>query len=256
MTDFKGLISKFGFAGFLLLIGILLFVVAMNGGQNGLVLGGIVAVIVSAVLISLFNAGILKLNTLLIFIAVVFAGAAYFAWLDYDSVQNKLEFVKVQKYRESRVVERLMDIRTAQTSYKKLYGAYAGNFDALIAHVKNDSMPVVKAIGFVPDTLTELKAVELGIVTRDTLLISIRDTLFPRNYAIDSLRYVPFSEGQEFKLEAGEIEKNKLMVKVFEAFASNDKILKGLNLSEEYIDLNDGLRVGSMTEPHTRGNWE
>ena len=77
-------------------------------------------------------------------------------------------------------------------------------------HIKNDSMPVIKAIGFVPDTLTEAKAVELGIVTRDTLLISVRDTLFPKNYSVDSLRYVPTSDGKEFDMNAGEIEKNQL----------------------------------------------
>ncbi|MEQ8324136.1 MAG: hypothetical protein RIC15_08755 [Vicingaceae bacterium] len=256
MADFKGILSRFGFSSFLLVTGIILFFTALSGGQNGLVLAGIAAIVIGAILIILFNSGILKLNLLIVFLALVFAGVAFFAWLDYSSVQRKIDFVKVQDYRESKVVERLMDIRTAQVSYKKLYGQYAGNFDALINHVKNDSMPVVKAIGFVPDTLTEMKAVELGIVTRDTLLISVRDTLFKMDFPIDSLRYVPFSDGGEFKLESGEIEKNQLKVKVFEAFASNEKILHGLNLSEEYIDLEDGLRVGSMTEPHTRGNWE
>ena len=248
--------SKFGFAALLFVLGLILLISAASEEQNGLVLAGVVVVMVSSVLVALFNAGILKLNLLLVFVGITFLGALYFAWLDYDSIQNKLDFIKVQKYRESKVVERLIDIRTAETSYKKLYGEYSNNFDALINHVKNDSMPVIKAIGFVPDTLTELKAVELGIVTRDTLLISLRDTLFPKNFPIDSLRYVPFSGGQEFELQAGEIEKNKLMVKVFEAFASNEKILTGLNLTEEYIDLKDGLRVGSMTDPHTRGNWE
>ncbi|MEQ9063088.1 MAG: hypothetical protein RIE58_02865 [Vicingaceae bacterium] len=256
MADFKGILSRFGFSSFLLVTGIILFFTALSGGQNGLVLAGIAAIVIGAILIILFNSGILKLNLLIVFLALVFAGVAFLAWLDYSSVQRKIDFVKVQDYRESKVVERLMDIRTAQVSYKKLYGQYAGNFDALINHVKNDSMPVVKAIGFVPDTLTEMKAVELGIVTRDTLLISVRDTLFKMDFSIDSLRYVPFSDGGEFKLESGEIEKNQLKVKVFEAFASNEKILHGLNLSEEYIDLEDGLRVGSMTEPHTRGNWE
>ena len=253
---FKELVSKFGFAALLIVLGLLTLFVALSDGQNSLVILGLVTVILCAILIALNNSGVipLKFTTILIF-ALVF-GSATFAWLDYDSVQNKLEFIAEQEKRETDVVQRLMDIRSAQVSYKKLYGSYASNFDALINHVKNDSMPVVKAIGFVPDTLTEAKAVELGIVTRDTLLISVRDTLFPRDYPIDSLRFVPNSGGQEFELQSGEVEKNKLKVKVFEAFATNEKILHGMNLSEEYIDLKDGLRVGSMTEPHTRGNWE
>lgn len=256
MADIKGLISKFGFSSLLFILGMLLFIVAVSGGQNGYVLIGIVTIVISSVLISLSNVGIISIKLLMPIIALVVLGAAFLAWLDYDSVQNKLEFVKKQDYREAKVVARLMNIRSAQVTYKQVHREYAGTFDALINHVKFDSISVVKAMGFVPDSLTELKAVELGIVTRDTLKISVRDTLFGKNFYVDSLRFVPLSNGQEFKLESGEIERNKLKVKVFEAFASFDKILYGMDLSEEYIDVEDGLRVGSMTDPHTRGNWE
>lgn len=256
MDNIKGILSKYGFAALIILLGIILMYIALTGGQNNLVLMGIVTVILTSALIALNNSGIIPLKFTAILVVLLVFGTLVFAWLDYDSVQNKLKFIENQKKREAKVVKRLMDIRSAEVSYKKLYGEYASNFDALINHVKNDSMPVVKAIGTVPDTLTEAKAVEMGIVTRDTLMISVRDTLFPKGFAIDSLRYVPNSGGQEFELKAGQVEKNKLQVKVFEAFATNEKILFGLDLSEDYIDLTEGLRVGSMTEPHTRGNWE
>ena len=252
----REMISKFGFASLLTVLGLIALYVALSGGQNTYVILGLVTVILCAVLIAMNNSGVIPLKFTAILIVALVIGSVTFAYLNYDSVQNKLEFIAEQEKREDKVVQRLMDIRKAQVSFKKLYGEYAGSFDALITHVKNDSMPVVKAIGFVPDSLTEAKAVELGIVTRDTLLISVRDTLFPTDYFVDSLRYVPFSDGQEFELQAGEIEKNKLLVKVFQAFASNDKILNGMNLSEEFVDLDDGLMVGSMTDPHTRGNWE
>ena len=256
MADFKGLISKFGFSTLLFVLGLLLLYVAASSGQNNLVLIGIGTIVLSSVLISLSNAGIITVKLVVPMVALVVLGAIFFVWLDYDSVQNKLEFVKEQKRRQLKVVDRLMDIRSAQVTYKRIHGEYAGTFDDLINHVKFDSISVVKAMGTVPDTLTELKAVELGIVSRDTMKISVKDTLFASNFPVDSLRYVPFSGGQEYKLQSGEIEKNKLNVKVFEAFASFDKILHGMNLSEEYVNIEDGLRVGSMTEPHIRGNWE
>ena len=256
MGNIKELLSKFGFASFILAIGVVLLFVAISGGQNTMVILGIVTVILCAILIALNNSGVIPIKLLFVLIAAMVFGTLTFVYLNYDSVQNKLEFIEEQDKREAKVVQRLMDIRSAEVSYKKVHGEYAGNFDALINHVLNDSMPVIKAIGTVPDTLTEAKAVELGIVTRDTLLISVRDTLFPANFAVDSLRYVPNSGGAQFELQAGEVEKNKLVVKVFEAFATYEKILHGMNLSEEYIDLKDGLRVGSMTDPHTRGNWE
>jgi hypothetical protein len=256
MENIKDIFSKYGFAALIILLGIILLAIAGSSGQNTLVIIGVITIILCAALIALNNSGVIPVKFTVIFVSVLILCSISFTWLDYDSVQNKIEFMAEQDKREARVVKRLIDIRSAQVSYKNLYGEYADNFDKLISHVMNDSMPVVKAIGFVPDTLTEAKAVELGIVTRDTLLISVRDTLFPSNYAVDSLRFVPNSKGGEFTLQAGEIEKNRLKVKVFEAFASNDKMLLGMDFSEEYIDMSEGLRVGSMTEPHTRGNWE
>lgn len=256
MGNIKELLNKYGFGTLILLIGIILLYAGSSGGQNNLVLISSATMIVASLLIILNNAGLISMELTKILVFFLIVSSLFFVWLNYNSVQEKLRFISEMQKRESKVVTRLMDIRTAEVSYKKLYGSFTDNFDALIQHVKNDSMPVVKAIGSVPDTLTEAKAVELGIVSRDTFKISVRDTLFPADFPIDSLRYVPNSGNQEFVLKAGEIEKNKLMVKVFEAFASYDKILYGMNLSEEYIDLSDGLRVGSMTDPHTRGNWE
>ena len=256
MHNIKDLISRYGFATLLFIIGLALFIVASLGGQNSSVLIGVSVISVSAVLIALSNAGIISIKLVLPVVAVVVLGAISFAWMDYDSVQDKLDFMAAQRSREVKVVEKLKDIRTAQISYKGVYGKYASNFAALSEHFYNDSMTVIKADGFVPDSLTEAKAVELGIVIRDTLKISIRDTLFTPNYPIDSLQYIPFSNGQVFKLEAGIVEKNKMKVQVFEAFAGNGKILTGLDLGEQYIDETEGLSVGSMTDPHTRGNWE
>lgn len=256
MGSLRDVLSKYGLAAIAVIGGLILLVNSIMGGQNNLVIIGALTIIIAGCLIALFNSGVISVQLFRYFTATIIIASLAFMWLDYVSVQSKLDFLDEKDRREDIVVRRLMDIRSAQMSYKKVHGAFATNFDDLIKHIKDDSMAVVMAIGSVPDTLTELKAVELGIVTRDTHLISVRDTLFPPNYAVDSIRYVPNSGGQEFEIKAGEIEKNKLMVKVFEVFASNDKILHGLDLSEEYIDVSEGLRVGSMTEPHTRGNWE
>lgn len=178
------------------------------------------------------------------------------AWLIYSSINNKIEFQKITENRKSVVVERLKDIRTVQACYKSVNGVYAKDFNTLISFVKEDSLPFIKAIGTVPDTLTEQQAVEMGIVIRDTFKIPIRDTLFHAGYPIDSIQFIPYSKNETFDLDAGMIEKNKLRVQVFEAFADYNKILTGLKTDNEGIDLSDGLRVGSMTEPTTTGNWE
>ena len=100
------------------------------------------------------------------------------------------------------------------------------------------------------------------MIIRDTTKVSVLDSLFPSNYKIDSLRYIPYSGGREFTLKKGTIETaSKLKVKVFEASAPSKYILKDLD-EQEIINLNDGLdykglKVGSVTEVNNgAGNWE
>ena len=178
----------------------------------------------------------------------------------YDSINSKILFEKETARRNKEVQERLIDIRTAQLAYKNINGAYSNNFDSLISFVKNGKMPIIRQIGDAEDSI----AVAKGLVIRDTTYINIRDTLFSnssmknrlKKFELDSIPYVPYSGNEKFTLNSSEIEKNKVKVKVFEAFASYKQIYKGLETEKHNIKLDDGLRVGSMTEPSTSGNWE
>jgi hypothetical protein len=81
---------------------------------------------------------------------------------------------------------------------------------------------------------------------------------------VDDLKYVPFTERQKFSLAAGIIEKGGVDVNVFEASVLYEVYLKGLDeqmvinliASKEQIERYPGLKVGSMTEASTDGNWE
>ncbi len=184
-------------------------------------------------------------------LAVISVILAYFI---YTGIQNKIIFQEKAESRRLVVQERLMNVVTAQKSFKGERGRYAANFDELLHFLNTDSLTIIKAIGNVPDTLTESQAVEMGIVIRDTSLVPA-STIFPEDFATDSLRIVPFSEGNEFKMKAGVIEKNKVNVNVFEASARLEDVYNGLKTKNENVDLDDVLKVGSMTEPITTGNW-
>ncbi len=189
----------------------------------------------------------------------------------YKGIDEPIQFEKEKAKRYEVVKQNLIDIRTAQEAYIKIYGVYADHLDSLIASVKNDSLPNVRAIGSVPDSLlekgyTEKRAAQEGIIIRDTILEPILASAFPKNFPIDSLKYVPFSGGMEFELERGVIETaSKVKVQVFEARAPFDWWLKGLN-EQLIINLNEqrrlndqyeGLKVGSLTETNNNaGNWE
>lgn len=176
------------------------------------------------------------------------------AYLIYDGIQTKIEFRKLAQSRNEVVQDKLMDIVKAQKEFKSEKGKYANNFQELLHFLNNDSLTIVKAIGNVPDSLTEVEAVERGIVIRDTLLVPAR-TIFDEDYPIAELPVVPFSDEQEFKMQAGIIEKNKVNVNVFEASTTLEHVYNGLRTKNESVDLNDEIKVGSMTEPITTGNW-
>ncbi len=180
--------------------------------------------------------------------------AGTLAFFIYDGIQTKIEFRDMAQSRREVVQERLLNVVTAQKEFKSERGRYAANFDELLNFLNNDSLTFIKAIGNVPDTLTEAEAVEMGIVIRDTSLIPAK-TIFAEGFAIDSLPYIPFSDGNRFKLKADVIEKNKVNVNVFEASAKLEDVYRGLETKNENVDLNDVLKVGSITEPITSGNW-
>lgn len=184
-------------------------------------------------------------------LAVIAVVLAYFI---YSGIQSKIIFKEKAQVRREVVQERLMHIVTAQKTFKGEKGRYAANFNELLSFLHNDSLTIIKAIGNVPDTLTEAQAVERGIVIRDTSLVPA-NTVFNANFPIDSLRIIPFSNGNEFKMKAGVIEKNKVNVNVFETSANLEDVYNGLDTQNENIDLKDVIKVGSMTDPITTGNW-
>jgi len=181
-----------------------------------------------------------------------------------------IRFNREKKIREKAAIERLKAIRKAEVAYKTKYGKYTGSFDTLIHFVKYDSFPIIKAIGSIPDSLygliTDEEAIKKGIIIRDTSYIPVIDTLFGRNFPIDSLRYVPYCDTAQFFLDAGVIETaSKVKVPVFEAHVLNDVLLHGLNkqliinynAEREKIVGFPGLKVGSLTEAtNNAGNWE
>ena len=185
------------------------------------------------------------------------------AFLVYNSIASKISFEEETKERRAQVIQRLKDLRVAQLAHKSVNNSYAKTFEDLLNFVKLDSFPVIKAIGTVPDTLSEEEAVQRGIVSRDTSYISVQDSIFSPRYlegrsgfSVDDLPKIPFgTNGEVFELEAGEIEKGKVNVKVFRIFAKFVIIYAGLDTENEAIDLEDGLGIGSMSEPSTSGNW-
>ena len=58
-----------------------------------------------------------------------------------------------------------------------------------------------------------------------------------------------------YSIEAGNIEKGKVIVQVFEVSTTYGTFLKGIDANNKGIDLEDIIRVGSMSEASINGNW-
>jgi hypothetical protein len=180
-------------------------------------------------------------------------------YLVFESVMGPVRFQKELDQRKKVVVDRMKDLRNIQLTYRSLNNEYADNFDTLLNFLKNTRIPVVKIVPDPTDTTFTL-------TINDTIAyVRAGDSLLQHaNYPVDSLPYIPFSAGQKFELEAGRIDRGGVMVNVFEARAHLNKYLAGMNeqllrnmvSSEEQIGRYPGLKVGSMTEPSTDGNWE
>lgn len=186
------------------------------------------------------------------------------AWLVYRSPISLKEFQEETNYRKSAVVQDLKDIRTAQIAFKDKYKVYAGDFNSLLSFVKNDSLAVVKAVGETPDSLTEDQALKAGIISRDTVFVPVYQTIYNQDYLdsrddrfpfeLNKLSKVPFSE-EMFTIESGNIEKGKVVVQVFEVSTTFGTFLNGLDATNKGIDLDNILRVGSMSDASINGNW-
>ena len=185
----------------------------------------------------------------------------------YDSIMEPVRYKKATTDREKIIIDKLNQIKELEIQYKKLNSKYAGSFDTLVDFYLNDQMPLVFKSGAVPDTLTEDQALEMGIITRDTTLIAIKDTLLKdvENFDIHKLILVPFTHGKvNFEIETSTVKRANFDVPVFEVRCYKKDYLAGIKeqdlLQNDLLILNEddkfpGLKLGSLTEPSTDGNW-
>jgi hypothetical protein len=194
-------------------------------------------------------------------------------YLIVESIMEPIRFNQEVKVREQATINRLIDIREAEKAYKDVYKKYTGSFDTLIAFVDTGNFTVVKAIGDIPEEwLDELgfekareRALKEGVISRESQKVPVLDSLFASGFPTDSLRYVPYTDGVNFKLTSGELlTSSNLVVQVVEASCLYDDLLNGMDkqLVVNYKDERkkivgfEGLKFGSMEEGTLTGNWE
>jgi hypothetical protein len=211
-------------------------------------------------------------------------------YICYTSIVDPIKFEEEKNHREKAVIARLIDIRKAQAEYHMANKhGYTASFDTLIAFIKTAKRPVLFKVGELTDKqledgLTEKKAIAIinkakqtgkfdevvknGLQNfrRDTMWVSVLDTVFGKNYAIDSLKYVPYGEGKTFEMEVrNDTAKSGAPVYMYEVRTPYEVYLGGMD-HQEIVNLKDvqtklgrycGLMIGSIETPNNgAGNWE
>ncbi len=221
---------------------------------------------------------------------VLAAIAVFLLYICYESVMGPVRFEEEKGIRDKAVQARLLDIRKAQAEYSNTHDRqYTDNFDSLIYFVKNQKLPLVFKKGVLSDAqlesgLTEAKAMAIinkakktgkydevkknGLenFSRDTTWVAVIDTIFPKGFNADSLRYVPYGKGVQFQMDTlTQIARSGAPICLLEVKAPYEVYLGDLD-KQEIINLKDqqeqlnkycGLKIGDLeTANNNAGNWE
>ena len=195
-----------------------------------------------------------------------------FASLLFTSIYDEIKFDEVKNARYQLVIKNLKDIRDTQLAHRTVKGVFQDNWDSLVKFVEIDSFTITQRrdSSILDKEMTKryggVKTFK-DIVIVDTLgFISVKDSLFGFDDRYLSMMYVPFSKDDQtrFQLKAGFLNQNGIDIPVFEAFVKKRVILydQSLNLvlKENQVQSVDGvngssLKIGSMNEVNTNGNW-
>lgn len=209
----------------------------------------------------------------------------------YKSIHDTEAFDAEVAAREAVVKAHLLEIRQAEEAYKSQHdGMYCSSWDELTEFVRSGKLPIIKKQGVLSDDqmekgLTESVAAEIvnsgdakkiaeyGLqhFRRDTVWVSLRDSLYTReDFSVDSLRYIPFAEGDTFELAASSsVTRSGTVMQVMECCAPDASFLKNMgrmgertiNYRAEDADKRGayaGLKIGDLSGNwnNNAGNWE
>lgn len=195
-----------------------------------------------------------------------------FASLLFTSIYDEIKFDEVKNARYQVVIKNLKDIRDSQLAHRTVKGVFQNNWDSLVKFVEIDSFTITQRRD--SSVLDKEMTKRYGgvktykdIIIVDTLgFVSVKDSLFGLDNRYQTMMNVPFSKKDDtkFELKAGFLNQNGIDIPVFEALVKKRVILydqsTNLVLKENQVQSVDGvngpsLKIGSMNEVNTNGNW-
>ena len=86
-------------------------------------------------------------------------------YIVYGSIMGPIKFANEKGARDRAVIQKLMDIKAAQTEYNYQHGTYCDNFDTLAAFIRTAQLPITKKIGELTDDQLEDNWTESKVLT-------------------------------------------------------------------------------------------
>lgn len=184
---------------------------------------------------------------------VLFAVIAGLIYVLIGSIREPIEFQAEKETRELAVKNKLITIRTAQEAYRGVTGFFAPTFDTLKQVLTDGKFTIINVEGD-PDDPN-------ATITYDTTYIPAIDSIKALGINLDSLRYVPYTEGKVFDIDADTITYQQTIVSVVEV-GTPIRNYMGKFADERYTKYdakynpNGTIKFGNMNTPNTSGNWE
>ena len=219
-------------------------------------------------------------------LALCVVGLLFICW---RSIQDDIDFGKEVTERENAVKARLLQIRAVEEEYKlQNEGMYCDSLWKLVEFARNGRIPKIVKEGVLSDEqmekgLTEKSAAAIvnsgdaaaiaanGLQNfrRDTTWVNLCDSLFGPGYNADSLRYIPYAEGDTFLLQSfTNLTRSGTIQYVMECCAPDASFLKNMGRNGDRLIVNrrqladdmgnyPGLKIGDLSNwNNNAGNWE
>lgn len=187
-----------------------------------------------------------------LFLAAVVIGLV---WLLISSIREPIAFQSEKDRRERAVINKLMEIRTAQDLFRNITDGFAPSFDSLSDVLKNGEFAIISVIGDPDDPNFT------GEIIYDTTYSPAIDSIRALGINLDSLSYVPFGAGATFDISADTLTYQKTIVPVVEVGVKR-KVFMGAYADKRFARYDQKynpdapLKFGSMNSPNLSGNWE
>ena len=182
------------------------------------------------------------------FLAILLAGYLV------NSIKTSIDEEERITKMESKIIDKLKLIRSAQIAYQSVKGEYTSDWDELINFVDSGKIYLIQRRE--ETILLEYGAEETTLYLDTIGSISVIDSLYYNisNFSSKSLPYVPGFENIKFKMWSGKIEKGGVMVNVVEV--RNPKPVDINRRESNEANIHKPLRFGSRISITTAGNWE